>query len=253
MTKRTVFAVAALCAACFVQTPIAAPQQARTGAHQVIGTKETSGGMVYTLVPVHGTWSADYEKTTGDPNLRQILTLDGMTKTPTAPNPVDAKALWGAEGDAFLKAATAPGAFPIAIARDLKGLKGGTFAVDFKLVAGQTDQSAGIAFNIQPDGSYYFARYNTKDGNVAVWKFENGTRTVLAHGTEHEQLKLGEWHTLEVRLSGKTIQATANRKLSVTHTIDVEPSGRVGVWAKNDSVTSFRHFRFLGHPHVTQK
>jgi hypothetical protein len=248
MTRLTVFAVSALCAAFFVLGPRAQTGQDATASHMLLN--RASSAVLYTLVPVHGTWTADYEKIGGaNEKLRQVLTLDGMSSKPTTPNPADVMALWDTEGAAFLRAATAAGAFPIAIARDIKSVPG-TWFVDFKLIAGQTDQSAGIAFNIQPNGSYYFARYNTKDGNVAIWKFENGTRTVLAHGTEHAQLKLGEWHQLEVVLRGKTVQAKANGKLSVIHTIDVEPSGRVGVWAKPDSVTSFRNFRFGGHPHT---
>lgn len=247
MTRRTFVVLAALCAAFLGLTPAAATQQ--SGAHPVDARAsfKALGDVVFTLVPVHGTWSADYEKSATDQNLLQVLTIEGMTSKPVAPNQADVKALWGAEGDAFLKAATATGAFPIAIARDIKGFTGGLLSVDFKLVAGQTDQSAGIAFNIQPNGSYHFARYNTKDGNVAIWKFENGTRTVLQHGTDHAQLKLGEWQHLEVRVNGRMIQATVNKKLVVFQTIDVDPSGRVGVWAKSDSVTSFRNFRLAGH------
>jgi hypothetical protein len=246
MIRRSILAVAALSAASFALTPIAAQQHAP---HSLVSQQPVGPGIIYTLVPVHGTWSADYQNAPPSPksNLIQVLTLEGMTTKPVAPDPEPILALWGTDGAAFLKNATAKGAFPLAIARDLKEFRAGALSVEFKLVAGQTDQSAGIAFNIKPDGSYYFARYNTKDGNVAVWKFENGTRTVLTHGAEHEQLKLGEWHHLEVRFTGTQVEATANKKLTVKHTLDAAPSGRVGVWAKNDSVTSFRNFRGSFH------
>ena len=105
----------------------------------------------------------------------------------------------------FLANGLAPGAFPLAIWRDVASFSNGTLRVQFKLVAGATDQNAGIEFNLKPDGSYLYARYNTKDGNVAVWKFENGARTVLTHGAEHEQLPLNVWHTLDVQVTGTTV------------------------------------------------
>ena len=73
-----------------------------------------------------------------------------------------------------------------------------------------TDQTAGIVFNLKPDGSYTYARYNTKDGNVAIWKFENGARTVLKHGEAHEQLPPNTWQTLTVTITGAEVSASAH-------------------------------------------
>ena len=44
------------------------------------------------------------------------------------------------------------------------------------------------------------------------------------------------------------VEAVANKTLTVRHAIEA-PSGRVGVWTKNDSVTSFRNFRAFAHDH----
>ena len=197
---------------------------------------QTQPARPLTLVPVLGTWTADYE------NANQILTIDG---TAAAKPPVEAaiRDLMGPGAPTFQKALAAPGAFPLALARDLPNFQGGRLAVEFKLIGGATDMSAGIAFNIKPDGSYLFARYNTKDGNVAVWKFENGTRTVLTHGEAHEQLPLNQWHTLELQVGNGTVTASsAKGRLTVTHKLTGPVSGRAGVWTKPDSVTAFRHF-----------
>ena len=210
-------------------TPLtAAPQAPLTH-----GLKPASPPTALVLVPVSGTWTADYE------NARQILTIDG-TAAPKAP---DADAARSLMGDA------APGAFPLAIVRDIKEFKAGRLSVQFKLVAGASDQNAGIVFNLKPDGSYLYARYNTKDGNVAVWKFENGARTVLTHGAEHEQLPLNVWHTLDVQVTGTAVTATANGRLSVKHVLDAPISGRVGVWTKTDAVTTFKQFQSNHHGH----
>ena len=86
MTRRTFVVLAALCAAFLGLTPAAATQQ--SGAHPVDARAsfKALGDVVFTLVPVHGTWSADYEKSATDQNLLQVLTIEGMTSKPVAPN-----------------------------------------------------------------------------------------------------------------------------------------------------------------------
>ena len=194
------------------------------------------------LVPVSGTWTADYE------NAQQILTINGAA-APKAPDAAAAKSLFGEAAPGFIKALAAPGAFPLAVVRDVKEFRAGRLRVQFKLIDGATDQTAGILFGLEPDGSYTYARYNTKDGNVAVWKFENGARTVQRHGELHEQLAKNVWHTLEVAIEGNLVTASANGRLSVQHVLTAPPQGRIGVWTKADSVTSFRQFTMQGAHH----
>jgi hypothetical protein len=209
------------------------------GAAQLTQTRPGATGPARpeVLIPLSGTWTADYE------DARQILTVQGAGER-KAPDAEAAATLFGAAGGAtMVKSLADPGAFTIAVARSVKDFRDGQISVRFKLVAGATDQTAGIVFNLKPDGSYTYARYNTKDGNVAIWKFENGARTVLTHGEAHEQLPLNTWQTLTVSVKGPDVAASAHGgKLTVKHTLPAPVSGRVGVWTKNDSVTSFRDY-----------
>ena len=107
------------------------------------------------------------------------------------------------------------------------------------------DQTAGVMFNLRDDHSYLYARYNTKDGNVAVWKYEKGERTALAHGEVHRQLAFGQWHTLTVDVTGRQVRAAVG-DLTVAHALDRDLSGGVGLWSKPDSVTAFRRFSAKG-------
>lgn len=186
------------------------------------------------LVPLVGLWRAGVE------GGESTFTIDG-TAAPK-PNADHATTYFGADGAAFVTAASTPTIFPLATAPAVKAFVQGTIRVDFKLLAGATDQTAGVAFNIRPDHSYLYARYNTKDGNVALWKYEKGERTVLAHGELHEQLPFGAWHTLTVNVSGRDVSATVNDTFRVAHTIDRDVDGGVGLWTKADSVTAFRRF-----------
>src|SRR5687768_7017075 len=85
------------------------------------------------------------------------------------------KSLFGtAASETFLANGASAAAFPLAVFNGTTNFTQGTVRVQFKLVGGASDQKAGIVFNLKPTGEYYFARYNTKDGNLAVWQYRNG-------------------------------------------------------------------------------
>jgi hypothetical protein len=186
------------------------------------------------LVPLVGLWR------TGVDGGRTTITIDGTA--PPKPDEAGATRVFGGGAAPFVAVMSAPGVFPLAAAPSLGVVDGGRLSVEFKLIAGATDQTAGVAFNIRPDGTYQYARYNTKDGNVAVWKFENGARTVLAHGEAHEGLAFGVWHRLSVTIAGRAVEAVVNDRLKVFHTLDRDVRGHVGLWTKADSVTAFRAY-----------
>jgi hypothetical protein len=135
------------------------------------------------------------------------------------------------------------GAFPIAAAEG-GDVTNATIRAQFKLVSGQTDQTAGVVFGLRPNGEYYFLRYNTKDGNVAVWQYAGGERKVLAHGKEHAEIKLGTWQGLTVTIAGRKVSGALAGYPAVTveHMFDAPVTGRVGLWTKRDSVTIFKNF-----------
>ena len=255
MTRTLISAIVAIAATAVVY----AGQQATPLRHVPESIWDSGNKSVLVLLPVSGTWNADYEKY--DTKVVQVLTIDGAAPA-KAPDADAARTLFGDKAAGFVTALAAPGAFPLAVARDVKAfvasntktLASGTLEVSFKLVSGATDQTAGIVFGLQPDGSYTYARYNTKDGNVAVWKFEKGERTVLQHGEVHQQLPLNEWHTLQVTImpdytrKGAVVSASVKgTTLAVRHTLPAPVSGRVGVWTKTDSVTSFKDFVARSH------
>jgi hypothetical protein len=189
----------------------------------------------HVLVPLVGLWRAGLDEG------RATITIDG-TAPSLAVDGETARTLFGSGADGFVRTMSAPGVFPLAAARDVARFTAGRLGVEFRILAGASDQTAGIVFNLKADGTYQYARYNTKDGNVAIWKFEGGQRSVLAHGELHEQLPFNTWHRLVVEVSGRAVTAVANDRLRVSHTLDRDVDGRVGLWTKADSVTSFRGF-----------
>ena len=131
--------------------------------------------------------------------------------------------------------------FPLAAVRGVKNFTGGVLSVQFKMIAGESDQIAGIAFGITPNAEYYYARYNTKDGNLALWRFENGDRHRLLDGKDHVQLPLNAWHELRVEVRGRRVLVTSGA-LRLEHTLPAPVAGRVGFYTKRDSVTAFKDF-----------
>jgi hypothetical protein len=191
---------------------------------------------------VVGLWSAHV-----DADSEPAIVTDGSqwsgTTARSAAAPL-ALALFGDTSAALLGNLLSPNAFPIAIDRETRDFGDGELRVQFKLISGPTDQSAGIVLGLQPTGAYHFVRYNTKDGNLALWGFADGERRVIAKGAGVKQLALGSWHELIVRVRARDITAsiTGHPELDARFTLDSARTGRVGLWAKRDVVTAFRRF-----------
>ncbi|WP_331051236.1 hypothetical protein [Gemmatimonas sp.] len=158
--------------------------------------------------------------------------------------------LFRSANDSFVKNGTAAGAFPFAVHTGTTSFSNGTLRAQFNMLGGKSDQVAGILFGLSPNGEYYAARYNTKEGNLAIWGFANGERWVVARGEVKRQLPLDAWHTLSVTVNGKTarVALASDSTLSITHTFDTAPTGRVGVWVKRDAITAFRSFEVSAQP-----
>lgn len=152
--------------------------------------------------------------------------------------------LFGGVNEAFLANGSAPAAFQFAVYERAREFSSGTLRVQFNLLGGQSDQIAGLLFDLKPTGEYHYVRYNTKDGNLALWRFANGERTVIVHGEVHKQVPLGTWHELVVEVRGRQVHGfiAGDTTISVSHALDAAPAGRIGVWAKRDAVTAFRGF-----------
>ena len=157
------------------------------------------------LSPVIGLWHVSVDGS-------NELTIDGAAWTgQTSREEADraARAVFGAAaGDAFVLNATSASAFPLAVATTVPTFSNGTLRVQFKLIAGPTDQSAGIVFGLQPSGAYYFLRYNTKDGNLALWSYANGERQTIVKGEGLHQIPLGTWQELVVTIRDRAVSGS---------------------------------------------
>lgn len=188
------------------------------------------------IIPVVGHWEAAVDG--GEPAvIADGRQWDGRTGPDLAGL---SRRLFGTSQPSFATNMNPATAFPFAVVEGVENFTGGTIRGRFKLVAGESDQIAGFAFGLQPNGDYHYVRYNTKDGNLAVWEFTGGKRSVLKHGEHHAQIPLGAWHELVITVEGRRVRGDMAGGFSVEHELPGAVSGRLGLWAKRDAVTAFR-------------
>jgi 3-keto-disaccharide hydrolase len=119
-------------------------------------------------------------------------------------------------------------------------------SVKFKPVSGKVDQGAGIVWRYQNKDNYYIVRANALEGNVVLYKVENGKRTdlpLVAKGRTYgmkEKVPSGEWGTLRVVANGNHFEVYHNgKKLYDVEDETFKEAGKIGLWTKADSVIYF--------------
>ncbi len=178
----------------------------------------------------------------------RVLRLDGSSWTPgTPPDDLSRKAaaLFPGNAAAFEQRVRAGLQFPYVVWPSTPTFSDGWIQVDFKLVGGASDQFAAILFGLNDDGNHHAFRYNTRDGDTALWKVVDGERVRIHHGGVHIDVPLGEWRTLRMRVEGATITGWVNDTEALRFTLPAPVSGRVGLWSKADSVTDYRRFNVV--------
>lgn len=175
----------------------------------------------------------------------RILRVDGTdwtTGTPPSRLAEKAAALFPTSAAAFEASVKAGLQFPYGVVRQIGTFGDGELQVDFRLVGGASDQFASLLFGLTEDGNHYAYRYNTKDGDTALWQVVDGKRERLHHGGIPVAVPLGEWRTLRLNIEGTQVSGWVNDTQALTFTFLAPVAGRVGLWSKADSVTDYRRF-----------
>jgi hypothetical protein len=195
---------------------------------------------------------AQFEALIGDWNIGELAGARGLwvdgTKwrqgTPSASLADQAKRLYGERYAEFLDGVKAFAFYPLAVYRgDCQG-EDLTLSVRFYPQSGRIDQAAGIAWSIALDGSYFGARANAPENNLLFFKVVRGKRVVL-QTVRNVVTDSKKWHTLKVRLQGKSLSAELNNKEVLKRGLDAPASGRCGLWSKADSQVLFDDFRVV--------
>src|SRR5215211_8897899 len=135
--------------------------------------------------------------------------------------------------------------FPLAIA-DEGSFRDLDLSVRFKPVSGREDQAAGLVWRLKDANNYYIVRANALEGNVVLYKVENGKRTdlpLVSKGRTYgmkDKVPSGQWGTLRVVAQGNKFEVYHDgKKLYEVEDNTFQDAGKVGLWTKADSVIYF--------------
>lgn len=131
--------------------------------------------------------------------------------------------------------------FPLAIADD-GSFRDLDLSVKFKAVSGKVDQAGGLVFRLKDANNYYVVRANALEDNYNLYKVVKGRRTEISGA--RVKVTSGDWHELRVEVRGNKIACYYDgaKKIDATDRTFQDP-GKIGLWTKADSVTSFDDLR----------
>jgi hypothetical protein len=111
-------------------------------------------------------------------------------------------------------------------------------SVRFKPVSGTVDQAAGLVARYRDQDHYYIVRANGLENNVRLYKVERGKRTQFAGA--NVKVPANAWQTLTWEVKGTHFRVRLNDTLLFeADDRTFKDVGKVGLWTKADSVTSF--------------
>ena len=127
--------------------------------------------------------------------------------------------------------------FPLAIL-DQPRLANLDVAVKFKPVGGKVDRAAGLAVRLADAGNYYVVRANALEDNVRLYRVVRGRRIQFAGADA--KIPSGKWQELRLRARDSRFEVLLDgRSLFGATDTTFAAAGRVALWTKADSVTSF--------------
>jgi hypothetical protein len=173
------------------------------------------------------------------------LKVDGSkwrNGVPSASLADQAKRLYGDRYAEFLDGVKAFAFFPLAVWKSDPPSGDLSITVRFYPLAGSVDQAAGIAFGVEPDGSYFGARANALEDNILYFHVVKGKRTVIDN-VRNVSTPTKTWHTLSVELRGKSLLVRFDGQERLDKALDRAPTGKVGLWSKADSQVLFDDFK----------
>lgn len=115
-------------------------------------------------------------------------------------------------------------------------------SVRFKPVSGTVDRAAGIAVRLADHDNYCVVRANALEDNVRLYKVVKGDRRQFAGADV--KVSSGVWQELRLIVRGSRFEVLfEGRTLFSAVDATFATAGRVALWTKADSVTSFDDLR----------
>lgn len=125
-----------------------------------------------------------------------------------------------------------------------------TLKVKIKMVAGDVEQMAGVAFRLLDPENYYVVRASAKGDTFRFYRVYRGQRGQII-GPEMP-IAAGVWHDLEVQCEGNRIRVRFDGQEAIPELTDPTfREGRIALWTKSDSVSYFSDLRITYTPRTT--
>jgi hypothetical protein len=122
-------------------------------------------------------------------------------------------------------------------------LEDGTVETKLKVVAGSEDQAGGVIWRWKDANNYYIGRINALEDNVILFSMIDGKRRPMK--TIDMKVTPKVWHSLKVHFVGSHISVFLDDKRVLDDdNLGLKGPGKVGLWTKADSLTSFDDFSF---------
>lgn len=126
--------------------------------------------------------------------------------------------------------------FPRVVLKDLV-FEDLTMSVQCRAESGEVDQVCGLMFRFVDSDNYMITRANVLESNLRLYRVVDGVREEFS--SVDLELAANEWHELGVSVDGDEIVVSWNGDALITETDATFPKGKVGLWTKADSVTSY--------------
>jgi hypothetical protein len=122
-----------------------------------------------------------------------------------------------------------------------------TLSTRFKIVEGEVEQIAGVAFRLQDERNFYYVRASALSGTFYFFKVVDGLRGPPI-GVNIPVPK-GVWHDLSIECRGTRIRVLFNGKEGFPPLDDKSfASGKIAFWTKSDAVSYFGETRIVYTP-----
>ena len=125
-----------------------------------------------------------------------------------------------------------------------------TLTTRFKLVSGNEEQMAGIAFRLQDERNFYYVRASALGNTFNFFKVVEGQRSAPI-GNKVE-IPRGVWHEMTIECKATRIRALLNGKEVIPWLDDKSfIRGNIGYWTKSDAVSYFADTTIVYKPQET--
>jgi hypothetical protein len=146
-----------------------------------------------------------------------------------------AKALYGDRWAEFIDDLSETAYYPIAVFNDVENFTHGRITLRFMIIGGDVDQDIAIMFNYQTNGDYIAIRSDTQENNMLLYQWVQGQPFALKRARD-VPTSFAQWHDQQLVASGTQISAFLDGKKYMDYDLPQPVSGKVGVWAKTDTV-----------------